>query len=87
MENQAKDILIEQLQAQLATLSDELIRLNKRKMARNSDATNKWRNKAFYYKKRYGYLLKALKDNPKGLEIPKMNGGNDESLCKSKGWE
>lgn len=71
-----KDKHIAVLEATNEALAIRLSQLNKRKMARNSEATNKWRRQAFYYKSRCKALARILKINE--LEVPNI-GGTDES--------
>ncbi len=62
-----KDKAIEELKEINSALIEKLTFLNKRKMARNDKATNKWRNQAFYYKNKCSRMINALLKQ--GLEV------------------
>lgn len=72
-----KDKYIERLVMTNEALATRLVSLQRRKMERNTSATNSWRRKAYYYKDRVETLVAYIKQN--GLEVPKTNGGTDES--------
>lgn len=55
-----KDQHIEELTTINEALVSRLADLNKRKMARNNEAANKWRNKCFYWKNKCESIQKQL---------------------------
>jgi len=64
-----KDTYIAQLEEINKALSEKLAFLNKRAMKRHDEQSLKWREKAFYYKKRYeGIKLYLREVNKKGRE-------------------
>lgn len=55
-----KDQHIAQLESINQALTNELVALKKRMMARNNEQSLKWRNKYFYLKKQMGKIEKEL---------------------------
>jgi len=75
-----KDKHIAMLEATNTALAEKLAYLNKRKMAKNGEQATKWRDSAFYYKRRCKALIDWIEGL--GLEVPKL-GGEDGKIRDS----
>lgn len=67
-----KDAHIAQLEAVNSALADKLAFLNKRNMKKHDAQSLKWRDRAFYYKKRVDSLITYIEGL--GLKVPKTGG-------------
>ena len=63
-----KDKYIETLETVNRALVDKITDLNKRQARRNTEASIKWRGKAFYYKKKIDDLVRYCRE--RGWEVP-----------------
>lgn len=71
MEMYDKDRHISQLEAVNEALMEKITFLTRRKMERNNLQSLKWRNSAFYYKKKCTFLEGCLEKS--GISVPVYN--------------